>query len=314
MRRELGVALVQVRRAAAVVRLQAEDVRVRLVVVPGAGIAVDADLVDLLVVLVRPSVGREGRRQRVVGDALPKVADAGLAGHGEHALEGVERLHHRAGLRALRGVCAGEVLVPREHAVGHAVEARELLPPRAEGVRLLGAAVERVLDLRGLQRHGQVHHVRALVDLPGLGPGVLRGLEARLQHGPGVRALLVLLVGEGVEVARPIHGLTQDLVAELEQPRLARDVVEPQDRVHAVARARDGPQPQGLLVQLARHVGEVLRQKDQDFLVARDGEILLQGLEHDHARPPVGVVLRAKEALLVLGGEDPVHKAPGQVL
>ena len=78
-------------------------------------------LVGLLVVLVRPHVVGKRARQRIEGELFQPVAERGVAGDGERALQRKHVFDHRAQLGTLRRIAAREMLVAGEHAVGQAV-------------------------------------------------------------------------------------------------------------------------------------------------------------------------------------------------
>ena len=308
VRRELRPALMQVRHAAAEVRLQPEHVCVLVGVIPIAFAAVNADLVDLLVVLMRPAVGGQACGQRIVGQPLPNIAQRRIVAQRHQAFKGIHHLHHSAGFRALRGVCAGEVLIAGEHAQRQAVRAHELCPAGLERLSLLDAAVQRIIEHGGLERHGQIHHMGVLMLLPAGAPRIAGFVEHGLEQRPGKGALLIPCIGEGVEITRPINGLLQQFIAELEQRLLAGDVVEPLHNLDVVSGSGNRPQPQRLFVQIAIHISKIAVHKAEHALIAGGGKILLQALEHDHARPPVLIIRRAEETILPLRRKRPFDK------
>ena len=149
---ELGPALVHVGGAAAEVRLQAVEVRVR----PVADVDVLAlgradHLVALLVVLVGRHVFLERRRQGVEGELLQAVAQPWIAQDGGQDFERVHRLDDRAELGPLRGAAAGQVLVAGEDAGGLAVVSVQQVEHPEDGVLVLGIAGEPIPHAAVLQ-------------------------------------------------------------------------------------------------------------------------------------------------------------------
>ena len=188
MRHELRPALVHVGGAAPVVRRQTEDVGVRAVARVDAILRYATDhLVRLLVVLVRPHVGLEGRGQRVEGDPLQAVSQCRLAQDGDQDLQRVHQLDHRAELRSLRRVPPREVLITREHArslpvVG--IQRREYLE---HGTPITCVHRLPIPDAWLFHPHRVVHDVRPQITL------LRRHLSRELQRsemGPPIVSLL----------------------------------------------------------------------------------------------------------------------------
>ncbi len=93
-------------------------------------------MVGLLIILMRPHVRAECAGKGIVCHLLQPVTQGRIPENGEHVLDGVHALHHRAKLRALRGAPARVVLVAGMHAVGQQVVAVHLLKLPRDGVTI----------------------------------------------------------------------------------------------------------------------------------------------------------------------------------
>ena len=299
--------------AAAEVRLQAVDIRVVAVVVPVSFVDAHADLVDLLHVLMRHHVGCQRAGQRVEGHLFQHVAQLGLArAHAQQRLGRVHQLVDRAALGALGGAVAVDVLVAGEHAVGHAVELHQLLIAHVEAVHFLRAGAEGADDAGRLEAHGHVDHVGEVVLGGVVGPvladerALALALKTRLHLVPGDQLAQRAHEREDAEVRGPVQRLPLQLFKQLEQEFLAGQVVQPDDRLHVLRAAGHRPVVEGLFVQRRVLILEIAEHELGHAAVAGRGEVLHEHLQHDHARPPVLVALRAEEAVLALTGERPL--------
>ncbi|OQA43994.1 MAG: hypothetical protein BWY52_01718 [Chloroflexi bacterium ADurb.Bin325] len=267
VRGKLRPALAQVGRAAAVVWLHAEDVGLRAVGVPGAaGQDAALDLVDLLVVLVRPHIGREGRGQRVEDDLLQPVAEGRVAQERQQVFERVGILHDRAQFRALGGALPGQALVTGEDARHHAVMAIQ------PGDDVVGRAAVALLAADPPPERGAFGGHRVVDDVAREVPAPflrrLRQRPARKEGGP-VEPLRVQLDGQVV------------------QPRLARPLIEPVDADQRLEPAELAPVEERRAVDHPVDAAQGPLQRDGRARVARGVGILHEHLERQQLRPQV---------------------------
>ena len=97
------------------------------------GLHAALDLVDLLVILVGPHVGRKCGRQGIERDLLQAVAERRIAQQRKQMLQRVHVFDHGAQLGALRRVAAGQTFVAGKHAGRHAVIAVQLVHHVVDG-------------------------------------------------------------------------------------------------------------------------------------------------------------------------------------
>ena len=259
-------------------------------------------------------VGRERCGQRVERQLFQHVGQLHVElAHADQRLQREHGLHHGAGLRALGGAGAGQMLVAGEHAVGHAVILHQPRPAEFEAALLLEAALEHADHARRLQTHGHVHHVGGMVQRAEVRP--LRALQLRLLrvvqrllHAlPGLDARHGLNDRERMEKVRPVQRLGAQLFAQLQQIGLPRQIVQPQRQQHVLAAARHGPVLQRMAVQIAVLILEEVVHQHQHALVSGGGEVLLQRLHGHHQRPMVAILLRSEPSVRLLGAQNPVH-------
>ena len=135
----------------------------------------------------------------------------------------------------------------------------------------------------------------------------------------GVRATEVILMEEDIG---PVESLPMDKVCQLQEKLIPSDVVEPQHYLRIIASSLLGPvgpaveRSSGQFLQL---ITEIIGHKPDDTIIARSHIVLLQHLEHHHARPPVerratlyasliGTILQRSElSALLLRVESPLY-------
>ncbi len=138
----------------------------------------------------------------------------------------------------------------------------------------------------GLQSHGVVNAMGVVLRLPGC-------------DASGERKILVEFP--------PVEALGLQLSGQFDQLGIAVPVVEPQDAGQFVLPAIDGPALQRFGGQHPRLVGEVLFHHRDHPRVAGGFLVLRQHLQHDHDRPPVGVLLRTDHSVRPLVIQRPIH-------
>ena len=210
--REFGEALPEVCRTAPEVGLQPEHVRIGRVGVEDARFVLHrtGDLIALLIVLVRPHIGRDRRGQSVEGEHFQPVCPDALFRQGEQPFIGIHRLDDAAQLGAVDGARARKALVPRKMPDRRAV----ILFKQSEHplrVFVLNAAFllqEAAIKRPRFEAHGGVHDVRI--------------------HRP----LLVRLLPERTR-RRKVGPFDLQNVRKLLHPRLGAAFIQPQERDEA---------------------------------------------------------------------------------
>jgi len=214
-----------VRRAAAEIRFEAEQVGIRFVVEPRALLVGHQHLIGLLEVLMAHEVLSDRGRQRVVGTLFHQIAHIGLAENLDHRLEAEHLLDHGAQLRALGGIVAGQMLVP-------VIDDAHLMPadclrklrllcedfPRSHNLVLIGQPP--LLQSLTLTVNEEIRsRVTYSVVLPRLSPETIEAFilaqldRAGLGHNTFTPDALALIVRSGEGVLRRTRGLTQQQVA-----------------------------------------------------------------------------------------------------
>src|SRR6266516_3180484 len=120
-RGEFRPSLMHVRRAAAKIRFQPEEIGLGTVCGPVSRLTGKQHLIRLLIVLVGPHVGAERSGQRVKGDLLQPIAERWVPKNRNQVFDGKHAFDYGTQLRALRRVCARIVLIPAMHTVGKQV-------------------------------------------------------------------------------------------------------------------------------------------------------------------------------------------------
>ena len=241
-------------------------------------LAVGEDLVGRRQVAQGLEVGRHRGGKRVERDVLAAVGPDQVAADPEQHLVREHHLDDGAGLDALPRVdIAGPaVLVAAEHAAGHlAVESRMVWQFRSAAWKMLRVFRLLVVDRRAAEALRDVH---------------------------------VVPVGHAVG---PVGRVAMDLCGQFQQPRLAGAVVEPVDAGQVVARPLLLPEGEKEILLRHRQLPvEVLRHQLEHALVAGVLVVRLQGGEHDHVGPQVGLALdgrsgwpRAEVAVVALAGD-----------
>ena len=299
MSRELGPPLAEVGGAAAEVGFQAEDVGIRSVGIPDPVLAHAAlDLIHLLVVLMRPHVRGEGRRQRVEGDALQPVRRRRVAQHADQPLQRIEVLDHGAQLGPLAGTGASQTFVAAEHPGRHAVVPVERLQHALRRGAVAVGAGQPPPQRPFLERHGVVHHVRVVAPPP-------------LGGGAGARPLL--------EVELPVEPLRAQAQREVDQPAFPAALVEPPDRDQELEPPVLAPVRQRVAVDVAVQHGERSLDATGDAIVRGGVVVSHQRLEGERLRPEVGrprayLHPRAEPAVGMLMLEDVIDVAGDTLL
>ena len=119
----------------------------------------------------------------------------------------------------------------------------------------------------------------------------------------GVMRLGVLEIGV---LRLPVVALLVKQTDEIEQLRVAGAVVEPDGGEGVVLPAEFSPVAQRARGQRFELMGEVASQDGDDARIACGFLILLEGLEHDHARPPIVIACGPDHAVRGLVGQRPV--------
>jgi len=207
----------------------------------------------------------------------------------------------------LGGQVAVQVLIGRKHTGRQPVQRLQVLPAGLESLGVLGVAGGLVADDGQLEA---LAHVHAVAVHP-----VLAGLVGGGPHHPVAPA----------EKGRPRRGLLVQQVAQRQQRRVAGPVIQPVHAHQVVAAAGLAP-----LAPLAQRAGfqagqlvvEIPGHERNHPRVARGLVVLLQHLEHHHARPPVFGLLADRDrragralglgqgpevAVGALVGQGPVH-------
>ena len=268
MSRELGPPLAEVGGAAAEVGFQAKDVGIGSVGIPDPVLAHAAlDLIHLLVVLMRPHVRGEGRRQRVEGDALQPVRRRRVAQHADQTLQRIEVLDHGAQLGPLAWIGAGQAFVAAEHPGRRAVVPVERLQHALRRAAVAAGAGQPRPQRPFLERHGVVHHVGVVAPAP-------------LGGGAGARPLL--------EVELPVEPLRAQAQREVDQPALPAAVVEPPDRHQELEPPILAPVRQRVAVEVAVQHGERSLDGSGNPVVRGGVVVSHQHLEGERLRPEVG--------------------------
>ncbi len=238
-----------------------------------------------LVVVVAGEIRGVADRQRVVGEMLQLVAQPAFAENPHADRIGKDALHHRAGLGAAVGVVLARQLVRIGETVHAAVVDAQVEQALAQRVAVAQAARHLIDDRRSLHTLGGVDHM--------------------LANG-GVGELIRPLVGGCVERIRQVD----QPFARFGVRGIVDVVIVPQHDLDVVAAARRTPAAELRFLLLL--ITKILFEEVYNPLIglARiHGRLVViaQNLHHHHAGPPVGVGLRAKEAVEPLGGQQRVN-------
>ena len=165
------------------------------------------------------------------------------------------------------------------------------------------------------------------VEIAPLGPALIvdhRLLETlrQIDAVDGVEAFQVVRFEEHPRIVVP---LPVKQIAQFEQKPVAREIIEPINRLQVVARTVNGPvRPvsQRLVGQRLQLIPEIARHEVDHPPVVRRGVVLLQDFQHHHPRPPVGRIVpleaefarivrrRAEIAVLALTSQNPLDPRP----
>ena len=127
---KLRKALPVVCRTTAVMRFKPEKMRFAvvgiernvLVILPGT-----FDLIDLLVVLMRPHVGRERGGEQIEREIFQNVAPIRVARYFEQSFRRKHCFHHAAKFRSVNRRMSRKTLVARKMSVAHAVKRKDFI-------------------------------------------------------------------------------------------------------------------------------------------------------------------------------------------
>ena len=224
---ELRPALRHVCSTAAVVGLQSEQIRFLSVCAEHTcgNIGCAGDLIDLLVILMRPHIGGNRCRECIERKTFEDITPIGIARDRHQPFVGIHRLADTAQLRALDRCFAGKTLVTREVAVCHAMVLHQRFI-HMTGIAVGDFAAEPLLPQRFcLDGHRQIDHVR--IPLP-------------LAFGCFV--LFKFLIDE----LFVILALIVEQITVIENPFLLRAVVKPIRRNQTLKPAVLSPAEQGM--------------------------------------------------------------------
>ena len=149
------------------------------------------------------------------------------------------------------------------------------------GFEVLGVAVAQEAHGGQFERHRHVYNVR----------------EMREARGGSFNQMLG-------QVTVPVECLRQQNIRQLEQEILARDPVQPHRHQRVLGASSLAPFIQRSCLEVLELMSEIACHERNHPNISSCLEVLLQGFERGHSRPPVVVLYRSKKSVRALADKD----------